>query len=163
MFRPVFRPLLTVGLALCASGCFVVGPFPIPLVQPARPAPGNALPTPFLPALYVEHGGQRASTVEQFYTWNSGSGISATSGTTPLAVPLGEGLDIVVNFNSPPAVLWVAELDGNGVPRAASVLTPTAMTAVYTPTVSGQYRLQITAEWTYQNTVTNLFPLDVRP
>lgn len=165
--RRLRRVSLVLSVSLAVSGCFVAGPFPIPLVRPARPAPGNAPPTPVVPALYIEYAGNRAMAEESAYRWRTGNvdsaGSSQPGGATPLALPLGDGLNIVVNFNPPPAVLWVAELDGNGVPRAASVLTPTAMTTVYTPTVGGRYRLRVTAEWTDKNTVTGLFPLEVRP
>jgi hypothetical protein len=132
-------------------------------VRPAQPPP----PTPTIPTLYLEYAGNRVPAGETFYRWRSsaynGSGGGASAPVAALIVPHGANVNIVVNYPTPPAVLWVAELDGNGIPRATAALTPGASATPYEPVTSGRYRLQVTAEWTYESYVTGIFDLDVQP
>ncbi len=164
MVRVIVRVWLAAAMAAALSGCVVFGPLPIPLVRPAQPGPA---PTPVLPTITLEYAGSQALPVELTYTWRSAnasqSGGAAGSASPPLSVPAGDEVEIVITGAAWPAALWVAELDGNGVPHNAAALTPTSDRTAYAPVAAGRYRLQVLAEWTYQNTLTALFEIDVQP
>lgn len=165
MVRFVVRGWLAASLAAALTGCVVLGPLPIPLVRPAQPGPA---PTPVLPTIALEYAGGQALPMELTYAWRTANaaqsgGSAPASASPPLSIPAGDNLEIVIVGSTWPAVLWVAELDGNGVPHNTAALTPNSDRTAYAPVAAGRYRLQVLAEWTYQNTLTALFEIDVRP
>jgi hypothetical protein len=123
-----------------------------------------------VPTIQLEYAGVRVSSLESSWNWStsnasySGSGMNASgSPGTRLSLPAGSSIDILVAHSSPPAVLWVAELNGSGAPITAQALAPTSNTTPYTITATGSYKLQVMAEWSYQNLVSHIFELAVTP
>ena len=80
-----------------------------------------------------------------------------------LSAQAGQSIEVVVAYNDPPAVLWVVELDSSGVPMTSSALTPTTGSTPYVLVNSGQYVLQVTAQWAYGNIGTYVFDLNIQP
>ena len=170
MLKTLARFLLITLLPLLTTGCWVFGfgfARAVP-VQPGGPPPGVP-PTPVIPQIRLEYGGQSVTGVQSFYNWQASSGSALGGGSsapgqpgTRLTAPAGASVNIVVALSAPPAVLWVAELDPNGAPIKAAAITPTSNTVPYPLDTPGQYLLQVTAEWTYQNQVTYIFELDVK-
>jgi hypothetical protein len=152
-------------LSLLTTGCWALG-FPGMRSAPAGPPPGIP-PTPVVPAVYLEYAGTRVTSLESSWDWRTSSGSSGvnapSSPGTLLSVPAGSSIDIRVAYAAWPAVLWVAELNGSGVPTAASAFMPTSNAVSYTVTTTGRYRLQVMAEWSYQEVVTHVFELEVIP
>lgn len=168
MLKTLSRIALVSLLTLLVSGCWILR---LPINAPPAPQgpPPRMPPTPQVPEIHLEYAGSSVSGVDSYFNWKTsnssfgGGGIRTGTPGGTLTLLAGASLDIVVTLASPPAVLWVAELDGHGVPAKSTALTPTSNTTAYTPSTTGKYKLQVTAEWTYQNYVTYLFELDARP
>jgi hypothetical protein len=170
MLKAFARITLVSLLALLTSGCFVFGFGVGRAVRVTMVAPRSISPTPQIPLIQLQYGGQSVIGIQHFYQWNTpnlsasgGGGLPPPGSSTRLSLPLGSELDILISPSSPPAALWVAELDGSGIPTQTTVLTPTSNVTPYKPSTSGKYRLQVTAEWTYENFVTYIFELEVQP
>ena len=168
MLKTLFR-LALIGLAaLIVSGCWV-----LPLRVKSAPAPPgpprNMPPTPSVPEIHLEYAGSQVTGVDSYFNWKTGNssfgGGGAQTGTPggTLTLQTGASFDIVITHSAPPAALWVAELDNGGVPVHSIALTRVSSATAYTPSATGKYKLQVTAEWTYQNYVTSIFEMDVRP
>ncbi len=155
-------------LALALSGCYV---FTFGSVRAVPVGPGSApraQPTPVIPQIRLSYNGATFTAEESYYAWSLPNGSSQGSsgvppGQTPLRAPVGAVVEIVIGPGAPPAAVWVAELDANGAPTQPSLLASPATVTPYTLTTTGQFKLQVTAEWTYQNRVTSIFDLDVQP
>jgi len=171
MLKTLSRLMLVGLLSLLLTGGWV---FPWPFVRVAPtivPPRGGPPPTPVLPILRLEYAGSAVSGGQQSFSWATGSSGMWVSGSGPwpphlretLAVPAGASVDIVVGHSSPPAAIWVVELDSAGIPKASTALTPTSSTVSYTLSTSGSLVLQVMAQWTYQNYVVYLFSLEVGP
>jgi hypothetical protein len=161
MLRAAWRVALNLWMALGLAGCFVIGP--IPLIAPASRAGPPAPPTPAVPQIELEYGGVSVAGAQTSYLWQSGVGSSSSASPSALTLPAGAALNIVVRYASPPAALWVLELDAGQAPRSAVSLIPIASVTAYAPTMSGAYSLQVIAEWTAQAMVTTVFALNVLP
>jgi hypothetical protein len=175
MPKPVLRLASLCFVALFLTGCSVF-PYPFVKVAPTVMPPRGGLPygpppTPVLPIMRLEYAGSAMTGVQQNFSWVTGNSSVAGSGRgswppylpDTLTVPARAGVDIVVGYSTPPAALWVVELDSTGVPQASTALTPTSTAVSYTVTTSGGVFLQVMAQWTYQNYVTYMFSLDVKP
>jgi hypothetical protein len=168
MRKTVWRLALFILLASLTSGCYVFGPFIVPVPASRGGPPGGASPTPTLPTIELEYAGTQVAGTQTFFNWRSSSGgYSGSSGVAPgttpaLSLPSGASLNIVVTLSTP-ATLWVVELDGHGVPANSTTLTPTSNVTPYTPSRSGAYQLQVTAQWAVENLVMTLFALNVTP
>lgn len=168
MLKTLSRLALISLSALLVGGCWLL---PIPAKSaPAPPGlPRNMPPTPSVPEIHLEYAGGRVTGVDSYFTWKTGNSSFGGGGVqtgTPggtLTLQTGASLDIVITHSAPPAALWIAELDPGGVPVKSAALTPASNVNAYTPGTTGKYKLQVTAEWTYQNYVTYVFELDVRP
>ncbi len=174
MLKTLSRLALIGLLSLFLAGC---GTFPwrvvrlAPTVVPPRgPAP-IVPPTPVLPILRLEYAGNAMAGERQSFNWTSGgSGMGgSSSGSWPphlpgtLTVPAGTNIDIVVSHSTPPAAMWVVEIDSAGVPTSSTALAPTTTAIPYTLSTGGSIVLQVMAQWTYQNYVTYLFAVEVKP
>jgi hypothetical protein len=168
MSKILLRLTLFSLLALFTAGCWVFGLGGAVPAQPGGPPPGIP-PTPGIPQIHLEHSGTSLTGAQSFYTWAANNGSSMGGGSAPglpgtvLTLPAGSTVNVVVTLASPPAALWILELDSNGTPTKSSALTPAANVIPYTLAApSGSLKLQVTAEWTYQNQVTYVFDLDVK-
>lgn len=170
MLRTLARLALISLFSLLTTGCWVFG-FGVAGAVPLRQGPPpNAPPTPVIPQIRLEYAGNSVTGTESFYTWHTGNmsmsgggGVAPGSANAPLTAPAGASLNIVVGPSAPPAALWVAELDSAGAPIKTAAFTPPSNVTAYTLTTSGKYKLQVMAEWTYQQQVTYIFELDVTP
>jgi hypothetical protein len=158
------RHVLSGLLALCLSGCFVFGPVAIPIPL-RRGGPPSATPPP-IPTLELEYQGNRVPGAQTFFTWQTSHGtFNGHGGGLPvtLSVPVGASLNVIVNHPSPPAMLWITELDSAGVPVTSTPFDLVSTPMAYTPSQSGLFQLQVTAQWAAQNIVMYTFHLNVQP
>jgi hypothetical protein len=166
--KQFWRWLGLAALALTLSGCYVFT-FGTVRAVPAGPGgPPNSPPTPAIPQIRLEYNGLAFTAEETYYAWSVPNGSSQGStggppGQNVLRAPAGTVIHIVTGPGAPPAALWAAGLNASGVPSNPVMLTPTSTVTPFTLTTPGQYQLQVTAEWTYQNVVTAVFDLDVQP
>jgi len=162
------RPLALPIISLALTGCYVFGFGSVRAVPVGPGGPPNAQPTPVIPQIHLEYGGSTFVGRENYFAWSlpngamQGSGAVAPGfGNTLLQVPAGAAINIVIGPGAPPAVVWVAELDASGVPSRPVLLASPSTVTVFTLSTTGQYQLQVTAEWTYQNQVTYIFDVNV--
>jgi len=170
MFTRLTRLALLCLFSLLTTGCWVFGFGFGRAVRVPPGGPPNAPPTPVIPQIQLEYGGTSVTGVESYYNWQTnnmsmsgGGGVAPGSANTRLTVPAGHSVNIVISLAPPPAVLWVAELDSQGAPTKTAALTPASPMTPYPLTLPGNYKLQVMAEWTYQQQVTYIFDLDVTP
>jgi len=155
---------------MLTTGCMVFGfgtVRAIPVGGPPPSQPAQAQP----PMIHLEYTGSQVAGVDGNFGWhtaNSGSSGSGWGGTWPpnfpgtLTATVGRSVDIVVNYGQPAAALWVAELNGRGIPSSSVALTPTSNVTAYPLSNAGRYTLMVTAQWSYQDYVTYYFALDVQ-
>jgi hypothetical protein len=125
------------------------------------------------PKIILQISGSQVDGVKTWSRWNSSISGNGISGGFPLpskesypgtlSTQAGQSIEIVVAYSDPPAVLWVIELDSSGVPMASSALTHTTSSTPYVLANSGQYVLQVTAQWAYGNIGTYVFDLNIQP
>jgi hypothetical protein len=172
MFESFARLASICFIGLLTSGCWVAGigvkSMVVTAVVPAAP-PGS--PGAQLPLIQLEYDGQRLAGLPGEYAWSAGRGYRtgsfawspALSFPATLTSQAGQTITVVVSAAPPPVVVWVTELDKQGLPMASSVLTTTSNAIPYTLSVSGQYVLTVRAYWTYEKFMTYLFSMAVSP
>jgi hypothetical protein len=90
-----------------------------------------------------------------------GAPFAPNSAPNVLRLKTGESVEIVVRAPTLPAVLWISELDANGLPMATAMLTPTVASTTYTPQSTGAFQLKVTADWAYPTSATFVFDLEI--
>ncbi len=80
-----------------------------------------------------------------------------------LAAQLGQPITVEVTSSQPPAVLWLTDLDGHGLPLASRVITATSANTLYTPAQSGRYTVLVKAMWANNQFVSALFSVAIQP
>ena len=75
----------------------------------------------------------------------------------------GQPITAEVTLAQPPAMLWLTDLDGRGLPLASRVLTTTTASTPFTPMQSGRYTLLVEAVWAYDRRVSYLFAVSIQP
>lgn len=148
--------LLSLALMTLACGPMVSVQVTAVAIGPGTPLPniniplsglvGTTTPTPPAPVIFLEYGGAQ-------FAHNFAPNV--------LKLKTGESVAIVVRAPALPAVLWISELDANGLPVATAVLTPTAASTTYTPQSTGHLQLKIIADWAYPTSATNVFDIEV--
>jgi len=148
--------LITLLLATLACGPMVSVQVTAVAIGPGTPLPnislplsgvlGTATPAPPAPEIFLEH---------------SGTQFAPNQTQNILKLKTGESVEIIIRAPTLPAVLWISELDANGLPLATATLTPTAANTAYTPQSTGPLRLKIIADWAYPDSVTSVFDLEI--
>jgi hypothetical protein len=128
---------------------------------------------PALPVIYLEFAGTTIHGLGSAYYWiasdgKSGSGAQNLVPNPPnypskLVAQVGQTVDIVVTSATVPPAIVVAEIDAQGIPISSSAVKPSSSRTPYSLNLKGQYILQVTAQWSWQNYVTYLFEVDIAP
>ena len=175
MLKTLARLASIALVGLLTSSCWVAGfgvktvvtTAVVPAGPPGPPGPPGAQ----LPLIQLQYGGQSVAGLPSEYNWitpNSyWSGGSTWAPNVPfpgtLAAPFGKAITVAVSFTSPPTVVWVTELDKQGLPTASRVLTTSSNLTAYTPSQSGQYVLMVKALWAREQYMTYLFSVAIQP
>lgn len=143
--------LMTLGCGPMVSvqvTAVAIGPgTPLPNISiPLSGLVGTATPAPPAPEVFLEHGGTQ---------------FAPNQTQNVLKLKSGESVEIVIRAATLPAVLWISELDANGLPVATATLMPTAASTTYTPQSTGPLRLKIIADWAYPASMTSVFDLEI--
>lgn len=158
-YNAVMRIHLTVMcLALAALAC---GPMVSVQVTAVAIGPGTPLPSINIPLSGLVGTATPAPPAPEIFLEHNGAQFAPNSAPNVLKLKTGESVAIVVRAPTLPAVLWISELDANGLPLATAMLTPTTVSTAYTPHSTGPFRLKVTADWAYPTSVTNVFDVEV--